>query len=350
MPTQDNCDDLKVESCVDENGQTINGGDSYEVPTGRYVKHVVNVCGTASTGSGSGMKVCNGGGLELIGSGDTACMQIRTETDGALVLDGGFLKIDSTKLKVTTDNVYPAGTDPGLLSTLPAFIGPGGESWSTQQDYNLWVYDELKKLKMVHYGQPMPTDPNLGALWTDDTDYKQYVFNGNEWVEVTSCTGGDGDAKHETYIEFTKYRVSLGAYNHNGVSLTNCDLDIWWDSTEGKDYYDGDHYWEVDMLGDDNWVKHEDLPQVFLDSINFIYQSNAVYRYEASKGVAFDDYWEQHPEYPCARARLTASNYSRINDKDFTILTSAPCPLFPNDIYSDSEPPTDDKYFPVCNP
>jgi stress-induced morphogen len=52
MPKQNNCDDLKVESCVDDNGQTISGGDSYDVPTGRYVKHVVNVCETAGSGGG----------------------------------------------------------------------------------------------------------------------------------------------------------------------------------------------------------------------------------------------------------------------------------------------------------
>ena len=349
MPTQDNCDDLKVESCVDENGQTINGGDSYEVPTGRYVKHVVNVCGTGASGSGPAMKVCGDGGLQIVGSDDAACMQIKTEPNSALVLDGGFLKIDSTNLNVTSDNVYPAGTDPGLLSTLPAFTGPEGESWSTQQDYNRWVYDELKKLKMVHYGQPMPTDPNLGALWTDDTNYKQYVFNGNEWVEVTSCTG-DGEPKHETYIEFYRLKVSLGAYSHNGDSITGSSIDIWWNSTEGKDYYDGEWYWEIDMLGDDNWVKHEDLPQDFLDSINFIRQSNSKYTFEASIGATYYDWFEQHPKYPCARARLTASNYSRVNPNDFTILTSGPCPLFPNDTYSDSEPPTDDKYFPICKP
>ena len=133
MPTQNNCDDLQVDSCVDENGQTIIGGDSYEVPTGRYVKHVVNVCGTASTG-GSGMKVCNGGGLELVGSGDAQCMQIITEPDSAFVLDNGILKIDSTKDKVTSDNVFPAGTDPGLVSTLPVFTDPDGNVWNNQSD------------------------------------------------------------------------------------------------------------------------------------------------------------------------------------------------------------------------
>ena len=138
MPTQDNCDDLKVESCVDENGQTINGGDSYEVPTGRYVKHVVNVCG--SGGGGSAMKVCAGGGLELIGSGENQCMQIITEDDSALVLDNGILKIDSTKVKVTSDNVFPAGTDPGLVSALTALESLAAALIALAVGYWGWSY------------------------------------------------------------------------------------------------------------------------------------------------------------------------------------------------------------------
>jgi len=148
MPTQDNCDDLKVESCVDENGQTINGGDSYEVPTGRYVKHVVNVCGSGGAAAGSGLetKACPDGGLtETWGSATEVCLSIATEPDSALVLDGGVLKIDSTKLKVTSDNVLPAGTDPGLVSTLPVFTDPNGNVWNNQSDYNIWLYEEQER-------------------------------------------------------------------------------------------------------------------------------------------------------------------------------------------------------------
>ncbi len=126
--------------------EEIDYGDctEFEVPLGRYGSHVVPIGGSGS-GSGSGMKVCNGGGLEIIGTDDAACMQIKTETDGALVLDGGVLKIDSTKLKVTTDNVYPAGTDPGLLSTLPVFTDPDGNTWNNQSDYNKWLYEDQKR-------------------------------------------------------------------------------------------------------------------------------------------------------------------------------------------------------------
>ena len=158
MPTQDNCDDLQVDSCVDENGQTINGGDSYEVPTGRYVKHVVNVCGSGGSGATSDAletTACPDGGLEETWSGaDKMCLSIKTEADSALVLDGGVLKIDSTKIKVTSDNVLPAGTDPGLLSTVPAFMDPDGNVWNNQSDYNVWIWegqtrqdDELKRVE-----------------------------------------------------------------------------------------------------------------------------------------------------------------------------------------------------------
>jgi len=148
MPTQDNCDDLKVESCVDDKGQTINGGDSYDVPTGRYVKHVVNVCGTGGSAAGGGLetKACPDGGLEETWNGaDEMCLSIATEPDSALVLDGGVLKIDSTKLKVTSDNVLPAGTDPGLVSNVPVFTDPDGNVWNNQSDYNKWLYEEQKR-------------------------------------------------------------------------------------------------------------------------------------------------------------------------------------------------------------
>ena len=144
MPTQDNCDDLKVESCVDDKGQTINGGDSYDVPTGRYVKHVVNVCGTGGSAAGGGLetKACPDGGLEETWNGaDEMCLSIATEPDSALVLDGGVLKIDSTKLKVTSDNILPAGTDPGLVSNVPVFTDPDGNVWNNQSDYNKWLYE-----------------------------------------------------------------------------------------------------------------------------------------------------------------------------------------------------------------
>lgn len=362
MPTQDNCEDLNVESCVDENGQTIIGGDSYSVPTGRYVKHVVNVCG--SGGGGSAMKVCAGGGLELVGSGENQCMQIITEDDSALVLDNGILKIDSTKIKVTSDNVFPAGTDPGLVSALPVFTDPDGNVWNNQSDYNKWLYEDQKRQdqeiedlknsssgggeKMVFWGI-MPKDAPLGALWTDQDTLKQYVHTGDgTWAQVAQCAGGEIIKENQTYIEYTKYAYGMGAVNHNGESITGGQVDIWWDSTEGKDYYDGDYYWEVDMLGDDTWVKHEDLPQEFLDKINYRWQNNSRYGYEAAVDNTFSHI--QHPDYPCARIRITCSNYSHVDDKDFAILTSEPTPMFPNANYSGKEPPTADKYFPVCNP
>jgi hypothetical protein len=179
-----------------------------------------------------------------------------------------------------------------------------------------------------------------------------YVHTGGgTWAQVAQCAG-DGETinEHETYIEYTKYAYGVSSVNHNGQSITGGMVDIWWDSTEGKDYYDGDHYWEVDMLGDGTWVKHEDLPQEFLDKINFRFEGNSRYAYEAAPGSTAFNGHGQHPDYPCAMCRITCSNYSKINDEDFAILTSEATPMFPNDNYSDKEPPAADKYFPVCNP
>jgi len=133
-------------SAEDDPGyEDIDYGDCTEftVPLGRYGSHVVPIAGGG--GNGSFMKACDTGGLEVVGTGDGACMQIKTEADSALVIDGGVLKIDSTKIKVTADNVLPAGTDPGLVSNVPVFTDPDGNSWDNQSDYNVWLYEEQKR-------------------------------------------------------------------------------------------------------------------------------------------------------------------------------------------------------------
>jgi hypothetical protein len=133
-------------SAEDDPGyEEIDYGDCTEftVPLGRYGSHVVPIAGGG--GNGSFMKACATGGLEVVGTGDGACMQIKTEADSALVIDSGVLKIDSTKIKVTADNVLPAGTDPGLVSNVPAFTDPDGNSWDNQSDYNVWLYEEQKR-------------------------------------------------------------------------------------------------------------------------------------------------------------------------------------------------------------
>ncbi len=142
---------------------------------------------------------------------------------------------------------------------------------------------------MVFWGI-MPKDAPLGALWTDQDTLKMYVHTGGgTWAQVAHCAGDEIIDEHYTYIEYTKYAYGVSAVNHNGQSITGGMIDIYWDSTEGKDYYDGDYYWEVDMLGDDTWVKHEDLPQEFLDKINFRWEGNSRYAYEAApNSTSFD--------------------------------------------------------------
>jgi hypothetical protein len=231
MPTQDNCDDLKVESCVDENGQTINGGDSYEVPTGRYVKHVVNVCG--SGGSGSGMKVCPGGGLELIGADDAQCMQIITEPDGALVLDNGILKIDSTKVKVTSDNVFPAGTDPGLVSALPVFTDPDGNVWNNQSDYNIWLYEQQKGFLHKH-GHNVDDAPGLAKYHWNEGVYLQGAEDGGtgsfivmkDDMNVISPRNITLSADNMMSLSAYKGAITIGAHTDLLMSATDGNVNL----------------------------------------------------------------------------------------------------------------------------
>ena len=321
MPTQDNCDDLKVESCVDENGQTINGGDSYEVPTGRYVKHVVNVCG--SGGSGSGMKVCADSGLELIGSGDAQCMQIITEPDGALVIDNGILKIDSTKVKVTSDNVFPAGTDPGLLSTVPTFTAPDGEVFDNQYDYNQWLYNDQKRQdqeiedlknapsgggQMVFWGI-LPKDAPQGALWTDQDTLKMYVHTGGgTWAQVAQCAGDDTDTIVETpWIRIDEMRVLRQYSGWTNGSDSHITKILY------ADYHYNDRFpstitdeWEWDEDGDGNWVAYDPRTDSeadsHLDDSNYFYY---LWSCEAHSGVPAMD--PGHP-HPCAKLRSRLTN------------------------------------------
>ena len=136
---------VPVSAEADPGYEELDYGDCTEftVPLGRYGSHVVPIAGGG--GNGSFMKACADGGLKIVGTGDAACMAIKTEPDSALVLDGGVLKIDSTKIKVTSDNVLAPGTDPGLVSNVPVFTDPDGNTWSNQSDYNIWLYEEQKR-------------------------------------------------------------------------------------------------------------------------------------------------------------------------------------------------------------
>ena len=121
--------------------EEIDYGDctEFEVPLGRYGSHVVPIGGGG--GGGKAGSACPNGGLkegtDINGDG---CLSIDVKPGGAIILDGGKLAIDTTKLKVSTDNVYPSGTNPGIVYT-----GPDGEVWNTQDDYNQWLYEDQER-------------------------------------------------------------------------------------------------------------------------------------------------------------------------------------------------------------
>ena len=128
-------------SAEDDPGyEEIDYGDCTEftVPLGRYGSHVVPIGGAGGGGGGS---ACPNGGLK---GGTTVdgkdCLSLNLKPGGAIILQGGQLAIDTTKLKITTNQVFPSGTDTGIVIS-----GPDGESWATQYDYNQWLYEEQKR-------------------------------------------------------------------------------------------------------------------------------------------------------------------------------------------------------------
>ena len=214
MPKHDNCEDLQVESCVDDNGQSIQGGDSYSVPTGRYVKHVVSVCDSGGGVNAGGLetRACDGGGLEETWQGpDALCLSIKTEDDSALVLDNGVLKIDSTKLKVTSDNVLPAGTDPGLLTTGPVWISPEGDEFNNQSDVNQWIYADQKR-----------QDEALEDV--QDNYLSKYGDTVSDAGDVTYSWPKDVTINSDHYLDIKGFNVDISSQNDvniHGDSLIN---------------------------------------------------------------------------------------------------------------------------------
>lgn len=132
-------------SAEDDPGyEEIDYGDCTEftVPLGRYGSHVVPIGGSGGGGStGGGGAACPNGGLKAGTTVDgEACLSVNLKPDGAIILEGGKLAIDTSKLKVSTDQVYPSGTDTGIV-----LDGPDGETWDTQADYNQWLYEDQER-------------------------------------------------------------------------------------------------------------------------------------------------------------------------------------------------------------
>ena len=127
-------------SAEDDPGyEEIDYGDCTEftVPLGRYGSHVVPIGG----GGGVSGAACPNGGLKAGTNIDGKdCLSVNLKPDGAIILEGGQLAIDTSKLKVSTDQVYPSGTDTGIV-----LDGPNGETWDTQADYNNWLYEDQER-------------------------------------------------------------------------------------------------------------------------------------------------------------------------------------------------------------
>ena len=137
----------------------------FTVPLGRYGSHVVPIGGAGGGVSGA---ACPNGGLK---GGTTidgkACLSLNLKPGGAIILQGGQLAIDTSKLKITTDQVFPSSTDTGIV-----IDSPGGESWDTQYDYNQWLYGEQEQLKEDQERQDDLIDGIVEdiAKWTDPAD------------------------------------------------------------------------------------------------------------------------------------------------------------------------------------
>ena len=143
----------------------------FTVPLGRYGSHVVPIGGTPS-GDGEIIDntLCPGGGLQHnVNVDGSHCIAISLKPGGAIIIDNNQLAIDTTKLRVTTDNVYPAGSNPGIVYT-----GPDGEVWDTQEDYNHWLYETISDFE--------PYDDS--ALWEDQQRQDKELADFKKEVEL----------------------------------------------------------------------------------------------------------------------------------------------------------------------
>ena len=170
----------------------------FTVPLGRYGSHVVPIGGTGGGGNGEILdnSICPGGGLQHnVNVDGSHCIALNLKPGGAIIIDNDQLAIDTTKLKVTTDNVYPAGTNPGIVYT-----GPDGEVWDTQEDYNQWLYDTISNAE--------PYDDS--ALWEDQKRQDEEL---EEFKESLKC-------EPETYAVTPDFPLE-GEIHFNSGDLIN---------------------------------------------------------------------------------------------------------------------------------
>ena len=162
-------------------------------------------------------------------------------------------------------------------------------------------------VQMVYWGV-LPKEAPAGALWTDQDTYKQFVYNGNEWVEITSCTGdGEGGTPETPWIRIDEMRVLR---QYSGISLGS---DQHVTKVLIADYHYNDHYagtitdeWEWDENGDGNWVTYDPRTDSNVDSRldDYLY---FYYRYSCEAGSGYPEMDPAHP-HPCAKIRVRLIN------------------------------------------
>lgn len=165
-------------------------------------------------------------------------------------------------------------------------------------------------VQMVYWGV-LPKEAPAGALWTDQDTYKQFVYNGNEWVEITSCTGdGEGGTPETPWIRIEELRVVRQYY---GPSQSNSP-----DGFVAKIMIYEFHYedelpstitqeWEWDEVGDGNWVPLDLMsdPNITADG----YQTYYYWLYNWAPENLNDNTGldPAHP-FPCAKVRVRLNN------------------------------------------
>jgi len=98
----------------------------------------------------------------------------------------GCVKLDYANVKVTSDNVYPAGTT-DFTRAVPAYTGPDGETWEHQDDYNTYVYNYIHDIETgggTYFGDIPPATASEGDVFTQSGTYAHYVYNGSTWVQI----------------------------------------------------------------------------------------------------------------------------------------------------------------------
>jgi len=116
------------------------------------------------------------------------------------------------------------------------------------------------------FGENPPTeDLKEGNLFIDSDNYRQYVYDGSVWIEISPASVDDSDVDEilKTLNPFVDVEPA---------SITGELSRIYRSSNTNANYlYSGIHYnsnaigysqyrFDVDVLGDDNWLDYNDLP------------------------------------------------------------------------------------------